>query len=467
MTTIHEMASISPQTLGIQLEFIIFYTNSNNPVSDEEKEKYGLVLEVPEYEAQTDRIYLEARWIRQKVADTITAAGFKARASDKAKDPDPNRLSFWNIVPDPTVVVPADNAVVYRPLKNIGIQVDSPVFVDGENTYTEITTVVKAIRAAFWTAVPPVCSFHVHVGRGGMPLKLQPVQRTASLLWIAEGLLNTLHAGCRLENMACYSLRNFSNLGMGMDAEPASQYIDEGGETAEIGFPFHLVDKNKAKPTDYFYTQPLDITESASSTPSRNAAADYDVEMVLRPREISPCKIDVVDGMMRILRTADTREVAELLSSSWRRGAYNFANLSHYALGGVPERDSLAWARSEVPKSTIEFRQAAGSLDDNWIAIWIKICLALCGPAVVDSSDADFYQLLYNCAKAEKNPREYDVFDLLHDIGLGVEDIDTVYSRLVSGRHEKEPVLSFHQPEDCQEILLVENVQDFIVPACL
>ncbi|KAI0460609.1 hypothetical protein F5B21DRAFT_452508 [Xylaria acuta] len=82
------------------------------------------------------------------------------------------------------------------------------------------------------------------------------------------------------------------------------------------------------------------------------------------------------------------------------------------------------------------------------IVLWAKICLALNGPAVVESSDDDFFQLLYNCEEGYYSPHKYDIFDLLHDIGLCKEDIDAVHSRLVSGRYEREPGLAFHRPDD-------------------
>jgi hypothetical protein len=88
-------------------------------------------------------------------------------------------------------------------------------------------------------------------------------------------------------------------------------------------------------------------------------------------------------------------------------------------------------------------------LDTQWGIIWAKICLALCGPAIVESSDEDFLQLLYDCVKAEDESSAYDVFDFLHDIGLSEEDVAAVHRYLVSNGHDEEPMLGFHQPQTC------------------
>ncbi|KAI3318974.1 hypothetical protein HD806DRAFT_525879 [Xylariaceae sp. AK1471] len=449
------MAPTSKLTLGIELEFIVFYTTSDKLVPIEENDPYGPIPVVPRHitppsdmeHLDNDIESLEAAYIRQQVADVIASTGCKSQARSNAKGSEPDIYKVWNVVPDLSVKLPLQIDNDYSPLKHVGIEVNSPAYVANEDAFQEISTVIKAIHSAFRTAVPPVCGLHVHVGRDGVPLKLRPLQRIASLLWLAEDLINTLHPGCRLGNPYCLDVRHCSNLAHGMSIVQATLHPRGLGEAQHAEFSVNRIDTHRTKPTDFPYCRPFGITVDEDSTPSRSLAADFNIEL-RDPEYESPEILDIMDGAQDILRATDTGAIAELFA--WgvsTRGAYNLCNLEY-------EKDwrGLAIIGGEEVSSrkpTIEFRQAAGSLDDQWVILWAKICLALCGSAVVESSDDDFFQLLYDCAKGEEKPWTYDVFDLLHDIGLNEEDIEAVYNRLVTQRHELEPVLKFYHPDTC------------------
>ncbi|KAI0545965.1 hypothetical protein F4679DRAFT_559423 [Xylaria curta] len=433
------------QTLGIELEFIVFYTTPDQQAPAKDDKRYGPVLECPHYseipfppgfEVDEDSCWrrkLQAAWVRQKVADAIASAGFKAKASLQAKGSEADLFEFWNVVPDISLVLPFDFDRAYMPLEHVGVEVNSPVFVAGEDAFKEISTVVKAINSAFLTTVPPVCGFHVHVGRGYKPLEFRPVQRIASLLWLAENLIDTLHPGCRHRNKHCFDMRHFSDMGAVLCSEQAGEHIDGLGEPRHAEFSMDRVDKNRKKPTNYQYN----VTDSQQSTLSRSFASEYLVQFWEPWYNELSAGVKMMDGVRMIFSAQDTGEIAQLTSfAEDRRGAYNFANLENEQGANSPR------------KPTIEFRGAAGSLDADWIVVWAKICVALCGPAVVESSDDDFFQLLYDCEQGYYAPHKYDVFDFLHDIGLCKEEIDAVHGRLASGRYEQEPGLAFHRPDD-------------------
>ncbi|KAI8953901.1 hypothetical protein F4801DRAFT_596596 [Xylaria longipes] len=446
------MDSKSQQTLGIELEFIVFYTTPDKRAPAKDDERYGPALECPHYseitpppgfvpdENENWPWRLEAAWVRQKVADVIASAGFKSKASLHAKGSESDLYEFWNVVPDISVGLPLDFDQAYSPLKHAGVEVNSPVFVAGEDAFKEISTVVKAINSAFRRTVPPVCGFHVHVGRGNKPLELRAVQRTASLLWIAEDLIGMLHPGCRHGNRQCLGIRQFSNMTSCMETEQAISHPHGLGESQQAEFSMDRVDKDRKKPTNYRYNSPVDVTDSEEETLSRCFAWEYSLWFWDPWYKRLPAGLYMMDGVRSIFRTRDTAEIARFTSfRDGHRGAYNFANMESDPNVGKGPR-----------KPTIEFRGAAGSLDSNWIVIWAKICLALCGPAAVESSDDDFFQLLYNCDEGCVSPDKYDVFDLLHDIGICKKDIDAVHRRIVSGRYEAEPGLAFHrETESC------------------
>jgi hypothetical protein len=98
-----------------------------------------------------------------------------------------------------------------------------------------------------------------------------------------------------------------------------------------------------------------------------------------------------LDGARQIMRATDTGAVVELVHCNMARGAYNFSDQECNKDWTGAYIDRVETSRN---KPTIEFRQAAGSLDEDGIVILSKICLALCGSAVVESSDDDFFQLV-------------------------------------------------------------------------
>ncbi|KAI1348999.1 hypothetical protein F5Y01DRAFT_290563 [Xylaria sp. FL0043] len=437
------MALENEQTVGVELEFLIFYSTQEEPVSDQDSARYGPIVEVPShlpiprnFDWAVDDINgtLEATWIRQKVADVINKAGFKAKAYDQAKKED-DSFDDWSVVPDISVKLPSQLIQSYLPLKAAGVELNSPAFDAGPAAFEEISAVVKAINAAFRTAVHPCCGYHVHVGRGRAPLKLRHVQRTVSLLWLAENLLNALHPSCRQGNMHCQNLGGSSNL-----SEISKTETSSSGEVVcrpHAALSWDNVNKDREKPTTFWLMQ---CTGVPDPTPSRSLAQDYGMQ--LRDPEDEPLKLDRVAAVRAVLDAPDLRRVAKLVCNG-ARGAYNFSNL----------------LLIEGKKPTIEFRQAAGSLDKDWVVIWAKTCLALCGSTVVESPDDDFFQLLYDCAQSENNKSNtYNVFDLLHDIGLDHKDIDVVLDRLASGRYEREPSLLFHRPDDMPNGVLDESI---------
>ncbi|KAI0542610.1 hypothetical protein GGR58DRAFT_525106 [Xylaria digitata] len=445
------MNPTSQQTLGVELEFVVFYTTPGAPVSTRDNARYSPVIEAPfhiqppmGFSVEGDYDWaeeLEAAWVRQQVANVIARAGFMVKTSCREQEFEPGHV--WNVVPDRSVTLRNAETDAYAPLKHVGVEVQSPTFVASQAAFWEIWTVVKAINSAFRTAVPPVCGLYVHVGRGGVPLELRPVQRTASLLWVAETLLSTLHPACRLGNAHCLDMKHYSNLSLGMKAEEATPAAIGLKERQHAAYSGDRVDKRRKRPTGYRYTPPANLTANFNTTPSRSLAAGYGVLLFDPEEEITP-EYHPIEGVQSMLRCTDTMTIADMLAIRLDMGTYSFVNLE---LQDEPE-----------PRSpTIEFRQAAGSLDEDWVVVWAKICLALCGPVVVDSPDDQFFQLLYDCVRSDRKKCKYNVFDLLHDIGIRREEIAFVHRRLVTGRHEREPVLPFHRPDDCPGGLLDEG----------
>ncbi|GAW20704.1 hypothetical protein ANO14919_102130 [Xylariales sp. No.14919] len=99
------------------------------------------------------------------------------------------------------------------------------------------------------------------------------------------------------------------------------------------------------------------------------------------------------------------------------RANYNFKAYGPQTLRG---------GRRSGEKRTIEFREAGGSLDAEWIVLWTKICVGImrfCRDAMV----SDFITVLEKIVSEEEGQRadgwevKYDVCDLLEDICLFTE----------------------------------------------
>ncbi|KAI0202942.1 putative amidoligase enzyme-domain-containing protein [Astrocystis sublimbata] len=446
------MASFSSyQTFGIELELIIFYTTAKDKVpsvSTREKQRYGPILKCPHYtainlppgyvrdETESWQDQLEALWVREQVAEAIETTGYWARALTDAKAK-PSKL--WSVVPEIGIKIPCELAHEYK-FRHVGVEVKSPPLVASEASFQQIARVVKAINSSFRRAVPPVCGFHVHVGRDLKHLRLDHLRRIASLTWMAEALIGELHPGCRHGNQYCLSSRGHSDLAYKLwkgDKKLQSHFDDDIVKTLKLFNRYGQ--RARGKPTEYRYRRTINVMNLDTPTLSRSVSSAYS-QKLSKPRCFEPFTgLEIANGARLILGADNITDLLDMTANQGCRSAYNFTNARPAGIGGLGPR-----------QPTIEFRQAAGSLDEAWIVIWVKICLALCGPAVISSSEKDFLQLLNDCKRSKENPRGYDIFDLLYDIGISPADMDAVYHRLRSERFEQEPALLYHRPADAE-----------------
>ncbi|OTA94863.1 hypothetical protein M434DRAFT_394377 [Hypoxylon sp. CO27-5] len=113
------------------------------------------------------------------------------------------------------------------------------------------------------------------------------------------------------------------------------------------------------------------------------------------------------------------------------RGAYNFNNYDSRLIMR-PNKDT---------KKTVEFRQAAGSLDGRWVSTYAKICVGI-GRFAEVAAEGRMWRLIYDCHCADVGKAEYDVLDLLLDLGL-TEEAEIVQYRLEMDSHVAETLRVF------------------------
>ncbi|CAJ2509284.1 Uu.00g143100.m01.CDS01 [Anthostomella pinea] len=421
---------MSTLTFGVELEFIVFYFIEDHHIlpHDLHETIHGppvlVSRNLPIAEGwEGKEKELHGCWLRQKVADVIKSTGAKVQAECTHTD----QYNGWGVTKDCSLRLPLHIEQEYLPYEYAGIEIQSPALTANEESFKQVKRVVEAIRTSFRAATPPVCGLHVHVGVNRTTVSLRDLQRIACMTWAAEGLIDALHPGCRLGNRQCLGSRHYSNLARRMDAEQATL----GHTRGQMRGPAHdepcveRINSYKAKPTILQYNKPTGITADVDSTPSRSLAADCEVRLTNPNKEILPGSRGIMDGCRQILRTTEPEAVAELMALPLSRGAYNFKNCSY---------ESTEPAHG---KRTVEFRQAAGSLDEDWVVLWARICLALCGSAV-QATDEEFFQLLYDCVLSDFSEERYNVFDFLYDIGME-DDVERIHTRIRDQRHEREP----------------------------
>lgn len=134
---------------------------------------------------------------------------------------------------------------------------------------------------------------------------------------------------------------------------------------------------------------------------------------------VVPGVTSVRDGVEHILKAPDSYSAARMLCSLNSRLNYDFK--------------AFRRPHSRHTRLTFEFREAAGSMDPDWIAVWARICVGLVAFAR-DAPKKEFRTVVDRLARAEEKEQaeaeegrrrgascRYDVLDFLANVGLQEE----------------------------------------------
>lgn len=150
-------------------------------------------------------------------------------------------------------------------------------------------------------------------------------------------------------------------------------------------------------------------------------------------RDKRPKRQDTWSGVKEILSCdVGIHQVSYLMGSDCAKHiSHNWEGHSKNRLCTVQGTGDSLWAPGKV-YMTVENRYAAGSLDGKWIATWARINCRLLAFAR-DAEPAAFMRLIALLAEQdEKTKVEYDVIDLLEDIGC-FEEAQHCLGRLERG----------------------------------
>ncbi|OHW92531.1 hypothetical protein CSPAE12_08899 [Colletotrichum incanum] len=142
-------------------------------------------------------------------------------------------------------------------------------------------------------------------------------------------------------------------------------------------------------------------------------------------RRVPPARWDVMSGVRDLLGADLTvAQIGELMrhKSFPKNINYKFDAYSLYNVNAQGPRGDGASERTRnwhtTKMNTIEFREATGSLDMEWIVTWARICCRLLEWSR-DAAPAEFLCVIRLLAWAqEEEGAQYDVVDFLIDLGL-------------------------------------------------
>lgn len=244
---------------------------------------------------------------------------------------------------------------------------------------------------------------HIHWGLGLSWIPIHPLSRIAALLLASDPLLAQLHpAGRKGNNRFCLGNRFYSAVAQGtLTAGQANGsfnrealYVELEARRRPVGTP-HIFSRRIAAGSLEGY--PLRHVQAPVHPLDPNAYLRVPQTIPHIARELLSCSQPEAVGML----TDSSPEVPSRL-------AYNFKN---YTPGYYLESDV---------KSTIEFRQGAGTLDGDEVVAFSKIYVGLCEFAC-EVETKDLWPLILRCADAEMGIMSWDVFDLLIEAGLSQE----------------------------------------------
>ncbi|RYO97443.1 hypothetical protein DL765_011187 [Monosporascus sp. GIB2] len=238
----------------------------------------------------------------------------------------------------------------------VDLEVKSPALWAADDAFIEIFDAVQALQQTYWICTPPSTALQFHYGYGKDYIPFRNLRRIAALLYAADPLLVQLHPQHRRNNTYSLSNRLYSILAHGLTE----------------------ADDNRDSETP----------ETKPESPGRRGEGSD-------PQQEAPG----LSKRMETLRGRPAYDFGAYADSRYRKE--------------IPRR-------RQQPKRTIEFRQAAGTMDPDEVVAHAKIAVRLCEWA--STADlAEFWKLILDCEAGESMPSWFDVFDLLARLDLNAE----------------------------------------------
>lgn len=332
--------------------------------------------------------------IRNAIAEVEGARAYQWRLKPGPKPEDvvsdQPRYWDWDVQDDISLMFPQNLIKAYGAIQWFGVEITSPAFRATLENVEKIRQVIGHLSRKFRFLCPRVCGTHVHVSRLGKQFTRDELARIASAVFTAGPLISELHHSGRMNNNYCLPNHSQSALATGMTALEACKDLEN--KTGKSWAPL-------SKPTMVVAPVPAVSMGRKSGLFPRIRKRGMLQE---RPR-IPAARL--LGNVTELMSCPDALTIARLMTTPHLplRIAYNFQNYT----GGADTDE----------KPTVEFRQAAGTVNADNLVAWVMVVLNLTSVAVL-TDERSFSGFLQRCAAGAEDPGVYDVFDLLIDIHL-------------------------------------------------
>ncbi|RYP61416.1 hypothetical protein DL769_007701 [Monosporascus sp. CRB-8-3] len=305
----------------------------------------------------------------------------------------------------------------------VDLEVKSPALWATDGAFLEILDVVQALQQTYWTCTPPTTALQFHYGCGKDYIPFRNLRRIAALLYAADPLLAQLHPQHRRNNTYSLSNRLYSILAHGL-TESVANGDSEAPET-EPEAPDH-----RGEGSDSQREVKVQGSTKFKTVFARGMLTGYDISAhtfyitdpdtplslgpVRVPRGYTCKPLGILTAVREILHCTTTPGISERMGTLRERPAYDFGAYADSRYMRETPR------RRQQPKRTIEFRQAAGTMDPDEVVAHAKVVVRLCEWAST-AHLAEFWKLILDCEAGESTPSWFDVFDLLARLDLNAE----------------------------------------------
>ncbi|KAI6089446.1 putative amidoligase enzyme-domain-containing protein [Hypoxylon rubiginosum] len=413
-------------TFGIELDFAIWLSRFPEEINRDKKGQAAVLDLTPNtmrirnpdippawYEGEDFITYEILRHVTQQIDNFVNKL---PRRGTPAVGPSLAPFQRWTVRTDTSIELDGLFYPEWAGLEWHGLEIRSPAFEATEEAFAEVAAVVEFIRTKFRVTVPPSCGLHVHVGKGPNCFPLDTLKKMAAVCWAGDLLLQTIHPICRRYNRHCSGPRAKSAVAKGWNADG----VDHSPRACMERHSSMLKAIQRSRPRREVEKYNFDRTlprepamdpfnpELPTDPSAYETAACLEGPLVIWPevQEVVRGSVSILEGAEQIMCCTTPNDLAKMMSiGSDSRGAYNFTAYSDRARQNADN------------KRTVEFRQAAGTMDGSWVVHWAKICVGIARFAE-EATDAELWGLMYDCHRRDKKPGQYDALDFLLDLGL-------------------------------------------------
>ncbi|KAI2608899.1 uncharacterized protein GGS25DRAFT_531875 [Hypoxylon fragiforme] len=308
-----------------------------------------------------------------------------------------------------------------------GLEVCSPALWATEQGFAEVRRVCELLHDTIWTTnIGNYTGLHIHVGYGHSWFPMHSARRIAALLYAADPLLAASHDPDRLLNSFCPSIRMYSNVSLGVRIADLEMRPHSELEISDVSLAGSSRPRTElAQRIRDGFARSQQAVSSSSTRPYRGGlpprpstktytplpeALENILPSAARNYGVYPDRYDfrpapMQEAVAELLQTDNRWALGKLTTVSSGRSAYSF---HHFLRDGG--------------KRTIEFRQAAGTVDPAEVVSRARIAVRLCEFASNGSVQSDRYRkLLTDCMIAEDMPSWFDFYDLLLELDMRPE----------------------------------------------